>query len=353
MIRIDEIYYNVFLEAMRHHPTISLHWFEPFGSTNLENLLSVSPNFVTKVPETFRPRIVFWDQEPVYQDAAKAFWDQFSHLWPGPKLLITSELDSQAVSWVQSTYSVDTGYYFFHGWAALDWYRGYNHSYLSVPWQDRAFNYRLFCPNNIIGGKRLHRLLLFKEMLDRDILHGNMISFPERCPYHQEDVYTLAENLGFDIPKNILPLIIDDEKNHANDSHRIDFWPQAMQSFCHIVTETVYQSDRIHLTEKTFKPIVLQQPFILVAPRGSLKYLKSYGFKTFQDIWDEDYDDLPDDQRIHRIGEICQEIQSWDPGRLKSAAEHIGSVVKHNHDWFYGGFQDVLWTELRGMVSRW
>jgi hypothetical protein len=241
-----------------------------------------------------------------------------------------------------------------NGWAALDWYRGYNHSFLSQPWIDRKFDHAFICPNNIVGGQRSHRLRLLSELGKRECINQNLISFPATCPYEQKPVEELFRTHALHFPRNVsLPLIIDHDRNHANISHRIDFWKHAMRCFCHVVTETVYDDKRIHLTEKIFKPIVLQQPFLLVGNRGALCYLRDYGFQTFGNIWVEGYDDLDHEQRVGAVADICQEITSWSKSRQKQAQIEIADVVRHNHDWFYGGFQDMLWKETSEMINRW
>jgi hypothetical protein len=150
-----------------------------------------------------------------------------------------------------------------------------------------------------------------------------------------------------------LPLIIDQDKNHAHDSHRINFWSQAQSSFCHVVTETVYDDSRIHVTEKSFKPIVLRQPFMIVGTPGSLSYLKNYGFKTFDLLWDEAYDRASDNDRINLIVKNLIKINSWTDSELKDAQREAKNIVEHNFQWFYGEFQDVLWRELTDMINQW
>ena len=69
-----------------------------------------------------------------------------------------------------------------------------------------------------------------------------------------------------------------------------------------VVSETVFYHNKLHLTEKIFKPIVSKQPFMLLAAPGNLKYLKSYGFKTFDHLWSEDYDnEVHDEQRYEKF----------------------------------------------------
>jgi len=347
MIRIDEIYNNVFLPLVQHKQGVGLHWFDPFGSVGLEHIVNLPP-----VDGEAKQRIIFWDQEPLHRDMFAAFMDQFRLMYKGPVLLVTSEHASEDVTWAKDTYGIESAYYFFHGWAALDWYRGYNHSFLWPEWCEREIELKLFCANNIIGGRRQHRVRLISGMAKQNLLDGNMVSFPERCPYSLESADDLCHSLGVD-PVPHLPLVIDRISNHANDSHRIDFGSQATKCFCHVVTETVYQGSKLHLTEKTFKPIVLQQPFLMLAPRHSLSYLRSYGFRTFDAIWDETYDTLPDNSRLAAVLDVMREVNSWSSHTLADKQNKIAHVVEHNHAWFYGGFQDLLWKELCGMVKHW
>ena len=350
MIRIDEIYYNVFLPRVQHRPGIGLHWFDPFGSVKFGDICNVPP-----VGGQAELRVIFWDQEPANKDNLKLFFDQFVKDYKSDRMLIiTSEQHSKDVTWVCDTYGISADYYFFHGWAALDWYRGYDHAFLSQPWPDRIFDHAFMCPNNIVGGRRSHRLRLLSELGQRGCIDQNLISFPAICPYEHKTVENLFQKHSLAFPENLsLPLIIDHDCNHANNSHRIDFWAQAMRCFCHVVTETMYDDDRIHITEKTFKPIVLQQPFLLVGNRGSLRYLREYGFRTFGNLWDEGYDDLDHEHRISAVADICQNITSWSQHRMQQAQNQIADIMKYNHDWFYGGFQDHLWNELCGMIDRW
>ena len=55
-----------------------------------------------------------------------------------------------------------------------------------------------------------------------------------------------------------------------------------------------FDQDKIsaYFTEKFTKPLYYGQPFILIGFKNSLKFLKEMGFKTYDDIFDESYDEL-------------------------------------------------------------
>lgn len=337
------------MSALQHRPRVGLHWFDPFGSTSFGDICNVP-----RVDNIAEKRLVFWDQEPLHQERVKDFFDQYiKHYW-GPTTIVTSEYNSKAVDWACDTYGLDCSYYFFHAWAALDWYRGYNHTFLCKPFQDRQIERTFLCPNNIIGGKRHHRLALLNEFVDRELIDNNFISFPERCPYENKTVTELCQEYDIPLGHVELPLIIDHGANHAGNSHRIDMWSLAEKSLLNVVTETLYDGHRQHLTEKTFKPIVMQQPFVLVSCKGSLEYLRRYGFKTFGEFWNEDYDDKDDDFRIIRIGKLLADIDALSIKEKQQLQQHMTPIVEHNFNWFYSKeFENLLWHELTDMIKQW
>jgi hypothetical protein len=91
-----------------------------------------------------------------------------------------------------------------------------------------------------------------------------------------------------------------------------------------VVLETLFDDSRLHLTEKSLRPIAVAQPFILAGTHGSLEYLRSYGFKTFGDVWDESYDLVEDPaERLIQIAELMKYISTWLPHqRERNMAKH-------------------------------
>ena len=60
------------------------------------------------------------------------------------------------------------------------------------------------------------------------------------------------------------------------------------------------------LTEKTIKPAILH-PFILLGTYKSLEFFRSFGFKTFPDLFNEKYDDIEDDRE--RLSFVMSEVE--------------------------------------------
>jgi hypothetical protein len=142
------------------------------------------------------------------------------------------------------------------------------------------------------------------------------------------------------------------ETDHPMHSCWLSLFDECAESLLYLVTETVATGRRHHITEKTFKPIALGMPFVIVGTQGSLKYLRSYGFRTFEGIWDESYDSAEDDVRIERIASLLRSLDELPIEAKQDLFDQAQEVIEHNWNHFYnGGFEAVLWQELQEMLN--
>ena len=155
---------------------------------------------------------------------------------------------------------------------------------------------------------------------------------------------------------NICKLVIDNSEIQGSASanilrtiDRLDDYNDRLDvdAFWHVVTETVFYYDKLHLTEKIFKPIVSKQPFMLLAAPGNLAYLRSYGFKTFDGIIDESYDQIQDpDARIEAVvKQLAWYCQLSDQDKM-AVIIAINDIVEYNFHHFYGEFRHIITQEL-------
>ena len=330
-----------------------MFYCDPPGKSDPEHLF----NYGSDVNEY--NYILLHDQEPIhldihtllFEDTVRRNKDLNFANGPLNKAIITSEYNSKDVEFLKKEYAWKSYYYFFHGWAALDWYRGYDKTFLSTSFEQRNIKQTFLFPNNIVGGKRKHRLELIKELEKRHLIDNNFISCPAACPYENISVTDLCKQYSIDPIETDLPLAFDKFDNHAHNSHQITMWNQSASSLLQVVSETLFYGNKLHLTEKTFKPIVMQQPFVLASCQGSLQYLKNYGFETFSSIWDESYDTLPDEKRIQAIGSLLEDLEHSNCRQWLH--EQCAPIVEHNFNHFYrGGFEKILWQELTDMLEQ-
>jgi hypothetical protein len=73
-----------------------------------------------------------------------------------------------------------------------------------------------------------------------------------------------------------------------------------LRSWFHLVVESQYdvdQSGGTFITEKTYKCIKYGQPFVIIGPAGTLKKLRSHGYRVFDTVLDNSHDDIQDNNQ--------------------------------------------------------
>jgi hypothetical protein len=342
---------------MQDQPNHGLHWFDPFGSVQFEDLCNVPP--VDDCPDAVR--YLFWDQEPLHCKLIDNTLGKFVQMFnQGQRHIITSEYASENVEYVQNTYGFIPHYYFFHGWAALDWFRGYDRSFLMTDITNRHITKTFVMPNRIIAGERQHRLIMLYHIFKLGMTN-NHISCPAVCPAENisvddaiKDLFNTYSDIKEVFNTQQFPMTFTGETDAPMHSYRLSLFEECAESLLYLITETVATGRRHHLTEKTFKPIALKMPFVIVGTAGSLRYLRSYGFKTFGHLWDETYDDEYNDlQRYQKIAQTLKDIDELPRPCKQKLLAQAQEVCEYNYNHFYsGGFENILWTELKGMISE-
>jgi len=300
-----------------------------------------------------RQKIFFYDQEPVLEKfIIPLLGVGLKYLYHAVNILTVSEI-SPLVNKICEDYALFKVYYFFHGFAALDWYRGYyalNYNKLIV----KEYKYDFISFNRIITNDRSYRIYFVSLLKEQGLLNHGQVSFnvtdnlfddwrdetadpnsklSEHAKRHAEDYLT-----------NIDKLVIDNPELLGSASADI---PRGVDAFWHIVTETVFYYNKLHLTEKIFKPIVSKQPFMLLAAPGNLAYLKSYGFKTFECVIDESYDNIQDnDLRTEAVVKQLQWYCNLTPGEKTDVIKQLEPILQHNFNHFYGEFRHIITREL-------
>lgn len=306
---------------------------------------------------------MFYDQEPIYPSYNQKLFSYIHHNFTGPIILITTEKNSDAVDEITKWYNWPVVYYFHHVFAAHDWYRGVRFDSRLIAPTDRQLSHKFISFNRITSKMRVYRSLMIAELQKLKILNQGYVSYNHVCheggTYQQNLVEAYQSNLitkeyASDAIKYLnqinYPLRIDFQQNEfiPNHSFLLSAVPETQRSFCYMVTETCFWEQKCHLTEKIFKPIVSRMPFVLVGPAHNLKYLKSYGFKTFSDWFDESYDDIEDPvNRIQAIGKTMSEICQYDLNQLQQMLTDMAPVLEHNYNLFYSDqFLQYAWQEL-------
>jgi hypothetical protein len=359
MIRIDEIYNNTFWPWMRDNkPRSRVFFCDPPGRTDPDALFNLGQDDIIETDYVF-----FHDQEPVWIDLHRALFDEVVRrnldLCTDPDGHVVVSEQGEYVDQMCKWYRWKPHYYFYHGWACQDWFRGYDKSFLIPRARDRAPTQTFMSPNRIVAGKRDHRVLFLYNIFKHRLEH-NHISAPRVCSYENIDISTIATkycNIYPDIKQVFdqaqLPRLFAGEDTQQMTSCWLTNFDEAADSLVYVPTETVFFGRRLHITEKTFKAIALEMPFVLVAPAESLAYMRSYGFKTFGSVFDESYDRETDDvKRVERVVKLLKELDDLSVKERWQIHQACLPIVEHNYNHFYhGGLTDVLWPELINMLN--
>ena len=317
----------------------------PFGSTQPENV----ELFVDRTDIHVRrdPVFIFYDQEPLDLEYNRAVFDSIVERTAAPYVLVTTEQTSAAGDAICAEYPFARVDYFFHIFAAADWFRGHEYLPNLVAPEDRELRKTYITFNRLTSNKRVYRSLLINELYKNNLLEHGHVSYSKDCPgggnfADNLRASTLDSCLVEEAVANIdtLPeLRIDFADQHIpNQSMLLTPMPELMESFVFLVTETCFFESKTHLTEKIFKPIALRMPFLLLGCAHNLEYLRSYGFKTFGDYWDESYDSVEDPVlRLQAVTKILKDLSELTAKQQKEMLVNIRPILEHNYQRFADG----------------
>jgi UDPglucose 6-dehydrogenase len=189
----------------------------------------------------------------------------------------------------------------------------------------------------------LHRLFL-TDMLVEAGIDKNMIltmgagAYVTPTPHISSEIF---QSKSFDAYKdriqniiNLLPITYDVQDFYTNNPVELNIKAQLDAYIC-ITSETYFYRGKdcinMFFSEKTFKPIVCLQPFIMVNYAHSLKFLRQLGYKTFSPYINESYDDIEDgDERLKAIFNEISRLNNFTDSELQQLMIDLLPVLLHN-----------------------
>jgi hypothetical protein len=97
-----------------------------------------------------------------------------------------------------------------------------------------------------------------------------------------------------------------------------------------LAVETYVDNVNVFVTEKTFKPICFQHPFMVFGNPGTLAQLHTLGFETFENLFDESYDhEIALDLRLQLIKSNVENFIQAPYTQLTL------DKIQHNHAHFF------------------
>jgi hypothetical protein len=361
-VPLDRLYEYIEIVATTCiYDNVLIYHFFPHGSKNMKNLTPTKK--VDHLTMLTKPQVICNDQEPLNFDHFETDLSPTQKLWAKYNLpsvnfrgfpnvydqcvLLHSEIGGNNIAKYQQQGNFVLAYYWSHAIIARDWFRFAE--YL-VPNKKVKKTFLIY--NRAWSGTREYRLRFLEYLIETGLLDVCDIGFApvdsESQIYYKD--YTFR-NPSWKPTTDFEPLV---RKNHATSHSSADFdFDDYNNTHIEIVLETLFDDDRIHLTEKILRPIACGQPFMLASNAGSLEVLKKYGFKTFDSVWSEQYDQIEDPHaRLQKIVSTMQDIDNWDAKTFADKMAVANEIANHNRQWFFSKeFFDRINKELAMNLS--
>jgi hypothetical protein len=369
-IPLDNLYHWV--NGLLPGPAI-VYVFHPHGSRNISDLFwlrDYDPDTVWKFPG-----VIMHDQEPLdwdfYNDS-----EQYLQHW---KKVDSSPFDDLAFGYLANfnlkslifrnsvvydktilvhseKNSVDLKnyeknkflcvHYWTHAVIARDWYRFAQHDTRLQQDTKSCSTFLIYCRD---WSHRREYRLKFLEMLaanNLDHVSQTSVMHVNSDGVHFSQHQFKNSNFELHSPKLLDQYLNNKFSSAASAEYDPDDFINCQIS---VVLETVFDDQRIHLTEKTLKPIACGHPFILAAGPGALEYVRSYGFKTFAPWIDESYDQETNSYtRLQKIIESMKKIQTLLGPERENFLSEIERIAEFNQKHFFSSeFFDQVTDELK------
>lgn len=379
-IPLDNLYHWI---RGRANDSLSIYTFVPHGSKNIANLEFLDGELD---PSIIAPELICHDQEPLnfdqYKDStltdlAKKINQRNFHVEFGQELadlephyqnlnfllalrllksrsifdryiLLHSEKNSKDVE--QFSVNAEPVYYWCHGILARDWYRFAQHDTRLNELSQKKNTFLVYC--RAWSGTREYRLKFLDLLIDQNLIshcHTSIIHVDqdqELSSYQCKNIKLQPTNLD-----ELLKLPNNTEQSTASADYCVE---DILETDISVVLETVADDSKIHLTEKTLRPIACGHPFMLVAGPGSLDYLKSYGFKTFAPWINESYDSEPDVvKRMQMVATEMSRIQNLSNAQKTQLLAEIRKISMFNKKHFFSNdFFNTVQSELTENLNQ-
>lgn len=197
--------------------------------------------------------------------------------------------------------------------------------YKKLPDKLEAITYQTTKPkyfDALMGLSKPHRRYVYHKIIEEKLEDKIIVSLEGKTDFVYEPDTNIINNSGISSDKATY------FGQHVNVSQiiPIDIFNQTAYS---IITESFDDSKFSIFSEKIVKPIIARRLFVVFSGYNFLKNLKRLGFKTFDGIIDEGYDQiLPSKERYDRAFDQVKYLCSIDQ---QEVYKNIHDIVNYNY----------------------
>jgi hypothetical protein len=193
----------------------------------------------------------------------------------------------------------------------------------------------------LLGCRRTHRDFIFDHINSKQLNQFVLMTYHQRADLdlRLSNEYIFEED-NCEFPQETYTHTVDPVKYYGTCMSLSQVLPFSIYNKCYysIVAETNCSNDFNFYTEKIVKPILAKRLFVVIAGKDYLENLRSLGFKTFDSVIDESYDNETDSKT--RWSMAMSQLEYLLTQNPEEIYVKIKDVVEHNqrlmltNDWY-------------------
>jgi len=191
-----------------------------------------------------------------------------------------------------------------------------------------------------------YRLCLVKHLIKNSIssIVSCNTSWDENCPNRIPfdalashvppseyfEVMELIKKCPIELPNG--PITREQKYYHEFEKTLTSLMPLYNDFFVDLIGVTFTVGDTFYIDEKEARPILCMTPFIIYGTNGHLESMRGNGFKTFNQWWDESYDQYSGYERIQKIYQVIDYLSAKPLQELQEMYQDLIPTLQHNYN---------------------
>jgi hypothetical protein len=201
----------------------------------------------------------------------------------------------------------------------------------------------------LLGNQRQHRDTVYNYIKQHQLDHSNIMTYVR---YSNQNI---LNNKEFILDQS--DMLFDEDRSYTHSVDSVRYHGRYMnlsqiiplqvynQTAYTLVAETNAVNQFNFYTEKIVKPMLGRRLFVVMAGRHYLRNLRAMGFKTFDSVIDEGYDDVEDnvtrwEAALQQAHAIMQQPQQAVLKKIQSTVEHNHRMIAE-HNWYQSFLQNL------------
>jgi hypothetical protein len=231
-------------------------------------------------------------------------------------------------------------------------FRDYSFDFWSISVKDRFKNYDVndlsvdfsnlmlfLCYQN---KPHYHRQYLTKRIIDADLMQYGILTLQKfqhlGLDYPDLILVDIEQSIDYNHilrPDAVHNTIVDPLVTHS-DVYSLGDLRIWQRCFLNVVSETLCNSDRFMISEKTFKPLIGMRPFVLNGPKKILKHLRNNGFYTFEEYWHVDFNQATTAElACDNCVQVIKQLSRMSAGQIQQMYSDMYPKLVHNRNRFF------------------